>query len=150
MKSLLRICLALVLIIVGGFLILCLTDSSEDVPNNMYVHAGTFDIQYGNKLIIDDANGFINYSVFDIKGNRIISNQYHFSDYELWYIVSDTDGSIWIHSSDIGSMLYKRSADNKFTDIVMTPELCKASPDSFRNNLPNSLKTLWNCGSTKQ
>ncbi len=150
MKSLLRICLALLLVLGVGFLILHMVDSLEDVANNMYAHAGTFDILYGNKLTIDNANGFINYSVLDTKENRIISNRYHFSDYQVWYIVSDTDGSIWVHSSDIGDVLYRRSADNKFTEMNMTPELCKTSPNSFRNNLPDSLKTLWNCGVTKK
>lgn len=116
----------------------------------MYTSAGTFDILYGNKLKIDNTKGSINYSIFDSKENLLISNRYHFSDYQRWYIVHDTDGSVWVHSSDIGDVLYRRSLDNTFTEVDITPELCKTSPDSFKNNFPESLKAKWDCGIDKQ
>ena len=145
-KSLLRIFLGTLFVFGVSFLVLYIINKPKNVPNNMYVHAGTFDILFGNKLKIDNTSGLINYSIFDSKESLIISNRYHFSDYQRWYIVSDEEGSIWVHSSDIGDVLYKRSTDNKFTEINLTSKLCKVSPDSFKNNLPDSLKTLWNCG----
>lgn len=145
-KSLLRIFSGILFVFGVSFLVLYIINKPKKVPNNMYINAGTFDILFGNKLKIDNTSGLINYSVFDSKESRIISNRYHFSDYQRWYIVSDEEGSIWVYSSDIGGVLYKRSTDNKFTEINMTPKLCKVSPDSYKNNLPDSLKTLWNCG----
>ncbi len=145
-KSLLRIFLGTLFVLGVGFIVLYIISRPKDLPKNVYINSGTFDVLYGNKLKIDNTDGLINYSIFDSKEDRLISNKYHFSDYQRWYIVSDAEGSIWVHSSDIGDTLYKRSVNNKFTEIDITPELCKISPDPFKDNLPNSLKTLWNCG----
>ncbi len=146
LKPLLRIFLWTFFIIWIGFLVIYTISRTRDFPNNMYVNAGTFDILYGNKLKIDNVNGHTKYSIFDSEENQIISNRYNSSDYQRWYIVSDTDGSVWVHSSDIGDVLYRRSSDNKFTEMEITSELCKISPDTFKNNLPSTLKKMWNCG----
>ncbi|MEI7709346.1 MAG: hypothetical protein WCI76_01375 [bacterium] len=148
LKSFWRLFLGVLLVLSIIFLFFFTTGKLEQLhlPSNMYVAAGIFDISYGNKLEIDNVKGHINYSIFDSKGNRLISNKYNFSDYQRWYIVSDTEGSVWIHSSDIGDLVYKRSLDNKFAEKDITAELCNTSPVPFKENLPNTSKTLWNCG----
>lgn len=133
-----------------GFVFLHINNKSGNLPSDMYTESGVFNILYGNKLKIEDVGGIITYTILDSKDNSLIENQKHFSTYQRWYFVSDTEGSVWVHSSDIGSVVYARSLDNKFIEVGMTAELCKKSPNSFKENLPGVLKSKWNCGMSER
>ncbi|MCL5781785.1 MAG: hypothetical protein M1459_00245 [Patescibacteria group bacterium] len=147
LRSTIRIFICLLFIALICLLAIMITNRSKQSPD-MYTRAGVFDIKYGNKLQINNINGYISYMILDSEGNDLISASSNFTDAERWYFVSDTNGSVWIHSSDVGDFIYKRTPENTFDRENITAELCTTSPASFKENLPSSLKNLWNCNIT--
>jgi hypothetical protein len=90
-----------------------------------------------------DKEGLVQYTVENQQGN-LIQSKGHFSAYQKWWLFWDnkTD-NLWVESSDIGSVLWKKSGTS-YTRIEgdETSDLYKQLPQEAHQYLSNSIKEI--------
>ncbi len=112
---------------------------------NFFNANGFYVLENNHLLLIEDEYYRISYTLIDAKHKtRLIHQNSVFDDVQRWFIVWENN-SLWVHSNDVGSVVWKKGEDGQYTQTPVSAELCSEMPINFKINLPESLKTLWNC-----
>lgn len=74
------------------------------------------------RLTVKTAGGLVNYTVQDSTGRELFHNREKASANQRWALYAAPDGSLWVASSDIGNIVWRRSAEGAYYQRDVTGE----------------------------
>jgi hypothetical protein len=105
---------------------------------------GEYRVSGGRCVVVTEGpHGLISYAAKDHNGATLLAATQPFSDSQRWYLYWDEHDQLWIHSSDIGTFVWSKDADNHYAMLTISnssPASIARMPDSFYARLPSSLR----------
>lgn len=115
--------------------------------NSLIDEDGIFNSKTGKyKLAVEINNdSIVHYKVIENNREKTLFSENAGSLYQKWYLVWDSRDRLWVHSSDIGSVVWFKNSKGVWVKkrIVKDDGLFKEMPRIFKDNLPVTLKRRW-------
>ncbi|MCC3155890.1 hypothetical protein LJ737_01485 [Hymenobacter sp. 15J16-1T3B] len=80
------------------------------------------DPRTGLHLRVKTAGGLVNYTVQDSTGRELFHNRERASAHQRWALYAAPDGSLWVASSDVGTIVWRRNSEGAYYQRDATGE----------------------------
>ncbi len=67
--------------------------------------------KYGDlEIIVEKNDRAVDYSMLNLKGDTLVKSENRFSPFQRWALYLDDDKTLWVFSSDIGDICWKKDS----------------------------------------
>ena len=93
--------------------------------------------------VFKDSQGRIDYTITDGSGGVLVQAKRKFNPMHRWGMVIDGKQRLWVHSSDVGMVLWEKCDTGAYSDKNVTQEDANEMPKPLFDMLPRVLKKKW-------
>jgi hypothetical protein len=96
--------------------------------------------------VFKSADGLLHYRLVQSTGVELLKSSRGMSSFSRWFMQWQPDAQrLWVHSSDIGTVVWLRDASGAFREKAVSEDatLISKIPSEFYGRLPRVLKAKW-------
>lgn len=96
-------------------------------------------------LVTMSPSDTVSYAIEEKGSSRVLARGNCGSKFQRWFLLWDSEENLWVHSSDVGTLVLRQEEDGAFRKEGLTIDAPPPTdmPAAFWSELPQSLRSAW-------